>query len=98
MDLVRQLAEQAPLTSERFLDIDPPRFWVVDMDQAGVKCMVVAWARTPSEGWWLSMDVRNTLIRAFQEQGIRTHCFRVRGTGDQDRDQSTRVPVPELTT
>lgn len=73
--IVRDIAENAPQHSKFFNDVEPPQFWIVDMERESVKCMVVAWATSPAEGWMLSVDIRSELLERFQEHGIRSHSY-----------------------
>lgn len=75
--LVEKLATEAPLGSPYYSDRDAPRFWVVDTERDAVKCMVVAWATWPSDGWALGLDIRKALVKKLQEHNITTHTHRV---------------------
>lgn len=78
LNLVEQLASEAPLVSPYYSDRDKPRFWVADMERDAVKCMVVAWATWPSDGWALGLDIRKVLVKKLQQHNITTHTHRVR--------------------
>jgi len=77
LKLVEQLAVEAPLESPYYSDRDKPRFWIADTERDAVKCMIVAWATWPSDGWALSLDIRKALIHKLQEHNITTHTHRV---------------------
>lgn len=77
LELVEQIATAAPLNSPYYSDRDTPRFWIADAERDAVKCMVVAWATWPSDGWGLALDIRKALIKKLQEHNITTHTHRV---------------------
>ncbi|MCF7863631.1 MAG: mechanosensitive ion channel family protein [Kiritimatiellales bacterium] len=74
LDLVEKLAKESPVGSAYYAaDRDEPRFWVAETTQQAVKCMVVAWAVTPADGWMLSHDIRKSLVKKLSAHGITTH-------------------------
>jgi small-conductance mechanosensitive channel len=77
MQLVEQLAKEAPLGSAYYSDQDTPKFWMVETERDAVKCMVVAWATWPADGWMLSHDIRKALVLKLKEHNIITHTHRV---------------------
>jgi small-conductance mechanosensitive channel len=77
LQLVEQLAKEAPLGSPYYSDRDTPRFWVAETERDAIKCMVVAWATWPSDGWGLALDIRKALVKKLQEHHITTHTHRV---------------------
>jgi small-conductance mechanosensitive channel len=86
LDLVEQIAKEAPLGSTCYSDRDTPRFWVAETTPQAVKCMVVAWAITPADGWMLSHDIRKALVKSLSAHGITTHMYHIQtgppcGTG-----------------
>jgi len=58
-----------------FADYEPPRFWIMEMDKAGVKCWIAAWAQSPADAWLLKHEIRTNLVQELQEMGIRTHLY-----------------------
>ena len=77
IELVEQLAKEAPLGSIYYSDRDTPRFWVIDTARDAVQCMVVAWATQPADGWGLALDIRKALLKQLQQHNITTHTHRV---------------------
>lgn len=78
LQLVENIAVSAPLGSPYHSDRDnKPRFWIADTERNAVKCMVVAWATWPSDGWALSLDIRKALVKKLQEHNITTHSHRI---------------------
>jgi small-conductance mechanosensitive channel len=75
LELVRELAVAAVAKSPNFTNYEPPQFWIMNMTKESVKCMVAAWADSPSEGWMLSSETRTELIRSLQAHGIKTHAY-----------------------
>ena len=72
---VRQIAEKAPLHSEFYNDTEPPQLWVLDMEKESIRCMLVAWATSPADGWMLSVDIYTELLKQFQKHKISTHTY-----------------------
>jgi small-conductance mechanosensitive channel len=78
LDLVEKLAKESPVGSAYYAaDRDEPRFWVAETTPQGVKCMVVAWAVTPADGWMLSHDIRRALVQKLSVHGIVTHMHNI---------------------
>lgn len=74
LDLVERLSKEAPQGSIYYAaDREEPRFWVAETTQQAVKCMIVAWATTPADGWMLSHDIRNALVKKLSAHGVTTH-------------------------
>jgi small-conductance mechanosensitive channel len=77
LDLVGKLAKESPIGSPFYSDRDEPRFWVAETSPQGVKCMVVAWAVTPADGWMLSHDIRKSLVKKLSAHSIVTHMHNI---------------------
>lgn len=77
IDEVENAAVKTPLGSQYYSDKDEPKFWVIETDQAGVKCMITAWATSPAEGWMLGHDIRKQLLKSIQARKIKTHTHRL---------------------
>lgn len=78
LDLVERLGKEAPLNSIYYAaDREEPRFWVAETTKTAVKCMIVAWATTPADGWMLSHDIRKSLIKKMSTHGITTHMHNI---------------------
>jgi small-conductance mechanosensitive channel len=74
LDLVERLSKETPLGSAYYAaDRGEPCFWVSETTQQAVKCMIVAWATTPADGWMFSHDIRKALVKALSAHGINTH-------------------------
>ncbi len=76
LKLVEEIAKRSPLDSGYFTGKETPRFWITDLKPEAIKCMVVAWATSPADGWMLSIDIRRALIDGFKENGVQTHLYR----------------------
>ena len=76
MELVQRIAESVPQHSKYYDDVEPPQFWILELDKESIKCMVVAWTTSPAYGWMLSVDIRSKLLKQFQQEGITTHSYR----------------------
>ncbi len=83
IDLVREIALGAPLSSTNHRDYEPPRFWIMDLGQEHITCWVVAWADNPPEAWLLGHDIRTELVRQLRRRGIHTHRHRIDLGGGQ---------------
>ncbi len=78
IELVRELAVEAARKSRYNAEHEPPRLWVIDMAKEGIRCMVVAWANAPFEGWMLGVETRTELIKSFQKHSIMTHGYHLK--------------------
>jgi len=86
---VEEIALDAAQKSLHFAREGVPRFWIMEMDKDGIKCWVAAWTKSPTDSWYLKIDIRTRLIQEFQKRGIKTQLFRV-GT-----EQSANGEVPQ---
>ncbi|MBN1764921.1 MAG: mechanosensitive ion channel [Sedimentisphaerales bacterium] len=75
LELVKKLAVTAAEKSPNFANYEPPRFWIMDMTKEAIKCLVAAWADSPSQAWLLSSDTRSELIQSLKAHGIKTHTY-----------------------
>ncbi|NQU41491.1 MAG: mechanosensitive ion channel [Lentisphaerae bacterium] len=74
LDLVERLGKEAPKCSTYYAaDGEEPCFWVAETTPQAVKCMIVAWATTPADGWMLSHDIRKALVKQLSAHGVTTH-------------------------
>ena len=77
LDMVDKLCTEIPKTSKYYVAYEEPALWVMEMDKDSILCWCGAWADTPSDAWMLKSDIRNGLLRAFQDHGINTQSFRL---------------------
>jgi small-conductance mechanosensitive channel len=78
---VEEIALDAAQKSLHFAREGVPRFWIMEMDKDGIKCWVAAWTKSPTDSWYIKIDIRTRLIQEFQKRGIKSQLFRV-GTGE----------------
>ncbi len=84
IELVKKAAVGSALESEHIFRDTEPEFWVMDMAREGIKCWIAAWAESPSNGWMLRVDIRETLLKKLDEAGIQTHLYNQRIFSGQD--------------
>lgn len=88
--LVERLAVDAAKASSAFAGSEDPRFWVMELRERSIRCLVAAWASGPAGAWDIKHDVRTALIAGFAEHGIRSHNMVIDGIdgmrGDGMRD------------
>jgi len=72
---VEEIALDAASRSLHFARTGVPRFWIMEMAKEGIKCWVAAWAFTPTDAWYLKIDVRKRLIQEFKRHRIKTHSY-----------------------
>lgn len=82
LKLVRQLAVSIAADNPYSEDVEPPSFWIREVDRNMVKCWVAAWASSPARSWELASEVRTELVIALQEHGIETHTYYHQLTSD----------------
>lgn len=80
---IEKIAKDSPANSKYFNSDEDTRFWIIDMEKEAVKCMVVAWATSPADGWMLSIDIRKKLMEEFQKQGITIHTYNLKNINQQ---------------
>lgn len=78
IDLVRKIAKEIPKRSSAYADYEEPKFWVMETAENGIRCMIAAWANTPSDAWVLSSDIRHELVKELQRHGIYTHSYNIK--------------------
>lgn len=78
---VEEIALDAATRSLHFARTGVPRFWIMEMTREGIQCWVAAWALTPTDAWYLKIDIRKRLIQEFKKQGIKTHSYNLEGMG-----------------
>ena len=91
LDVVRDAAVRAARESPHFSGGEDPDFWVLQLDRDGIRCMVAAWAKLPSDAWQLTHDVRWSLARTFREQGIRATVQQVGMMTSDEREEKESV-------
>jgi small-conductance mechanosensitive channel len=72
---VRSIAIDVASESKYLATRERPRFWVMSLDKEGIKCWVCAWTKSPTDSWYLKIDVRQRLIEKLQEHGIKPHAY-----------------------
>lgn len=71
LDQVRAMAVEVAQQSKHFAQTEPPEFWVMELGKDGIRCMVAAWAKLPSDAWMLKHDIRSGLAALFRQGGLR---------------------------
>lgn len=98
MERVEALAAAAMRSSEHYLPIEEPTFWVMEMQQQAIKCWIAGWAASASLAWTLKHEVRSTLIRSLREAGFQSHSIHLQldpGTAlSAANDLSVAGPAP----
>jgi small-conductance mechanosensitive channel len=87
LQVVRNAAIEAAEGSSYFSGDETPRFWVMDLKRAAVKCWVAAWASSPTNAWLLRHEIRTHLVLSLSQLGIRTHLHEI--------DDGRHSPTPE---
>lgn len=83
---IEEIARTVPYRSQWFSDYEAPQFWFMETSKDAIKCMVAAWANSPSDGWNLASDIRKELVKEFQRKGIRTHGLHVQSQPEPDNE------------
>jgi small-conductance mechanosensitive channel len=76
---VEEVALEAAQKSLHFAREGVPRFWIMEMAREGIKCWVAAWTKSPTDSWYIKIDIRTRLIQDFQKRGIKTHSYNIGG-------------------
>lgn len=96
IDTVRRISKEVPKRSECYADYEEPKFWVMDMEERHVRCMLTAWANNPADGWILSSDIRFELIKEFQKRQIIAHSINFFSFADNE-PKSPATPKKQVT-
>ncbi|WP_372367740.1 mechanosensitive ion channel family protein [Candidatus Uabimicrobium sp. HlEnr_7] len=78
IDLVKSVAISCAQQSQYLLNCEEPAFWVMGLEQKSICCWVAGWADTPGNAWELQANIRQSLIKGFQQHGIFTHLQNIR--------------------
>tara|TARA_B100001248_G_scaffold262427_1_gene258358 strand:- start:14297 stop:15217 length:921 start_codon:yes stop_codon:yes gene_type:complete len=84
LERVKEIAKQA-IRCKYLLEIEPPSFWVMKLNESSVECWVAGWAANPAETWALKSSTRKRLMELLQKEGIPTHV------------QHNQLKVPPIT-
>jgi len=76
---VEEVALEAAQKSLHFAREGVPRFWIMEMAREGIKCWVAAWTKSPTDSWYIKIDIRTRLIQEFKKRGIKTHSYNLGG-------------------
>lgn len=76
---VEEAALEAAQKSLHFAREGVPRFWIMEMAREGIKCWVAAWTKSPTDAWYIKIDIRTRLIQEFKKKGIKTHSYNLGG-------------------
>jgi len=76
---VEEAALEAAQKSLHFAREGVPRFWIMEMAREGIKCWVAAWTKSPTDSWYIKIDIRTRLIQEFKKKGIKTHSYNLGG-------------------
>jgi len=72
-DTVEKIAKAA-ITSSKYLEsIEPPSFWIMDIEKNSVKCWIAGWADSPANAWELKSETRKNLLNAMKSHNIKFH-------------------------
>ena len=73
LEKLEQWAKESPLKSKYFANTEEPTFWVMELEKDSIKCWVAAWADNPSDAWELRNDMRTSLLKKLQQEGVSFH-------------------------
>jgi small-conductance mechanosensitive channel len=74
MNKVKGLAMSAALESDYLASTEYPKFWIMGLEKEGIKCWIAAWTKSPTDAWYIKIDIRQRLIQLFKEHGVKTHA------------------------
>jgi len=87
IEKVRSIAIEIASDSKYLATRERPKFWVMGLEKDGIKCWVCAWAKSPTDSWYLKIDVRQRLIKQLQEHGIKPHAYFIRNEENPGEEQ-----------
>ena len=74
---VKGLAMSAALESDYLAGDQYPKFWIMGLEKEGVRCWITAWTKSPTDAWYIKIEIRKRLIELFKEYGIKTHAHNI---------------------
>jgi small-conductance mechanosensitive channel len=74
---VKGLAISAALESDYKAGEQYPKFWIMGLEKEGIRCWITAWTKSPTDAWYIKIDIRQRLIELFKEYGIKTHTHNI---------------------
>lgn len=84
IEKVKDLSKKAMMQSSVLQDLEPPSFWIIEMEKDAIQCWVAGWVQNAAEAWTLRSTTRKYLIQYFQREGIAFHMnhgsFKVNST------------------
>ena len=86
---VEEIALDAAQRSLHFAREGVPRFWIMEMAREGIKCWVAAWTKSPTDSWYIKIDIRTRLIQEFKKRGIKTHSYNLGGNDFLSKAEKT---------
>jgi small-conductance mechanosensitive channel len=86
IDKVRSIAIDVASDSKYLATRERPKFWVMALEKDGIKCWVCAWTKSPTDSWYLKIDVRQKLIKKLQEHGIQPHAYFIHNANDSSNE------------
>ncbi|MDA3956335.1 mechanosensitive ion channel domain-containing protein [Oceanispirochaeta sp.] len=73
LDLVKKIAQDAALSSDKRMGIEEPTFWIMETSRDSIKCWLATWATSPIDAWELKVEIRTSLVIGLKKAGIKTH-------------------------
>jgi len=73
LEELEKWAKESPLKSKYFANTEEPTFWVMGLEKDSIRCWVAAWADNPSDAWELRNDMRTSLLKRLQQEGVSFH-------------------------
>ena len=75
---VEKLSKEVAYKSDYFSKVEEPSFWVMELKKDTVKCWLAAWADSPSDAWELRNELRTSLFKRLQSEGVKFHQYNIK--------------------
>ena len=94
---VEEIAKECAKSSEHFLNIEDPAFWVMGLEKDSIRCWLASWADSPLSAWSLRHHMRKELADQLRKRNIAFNLYHVeQGTTPPIREISPESPIGPL--
>lgn len=77
LDEVEKIAKEVATSSEHFIGIEEPAFWVMGMEKDSIRCWVASWADSPNSAWAAKHHIRTGLAKYFRQKHIPFNLYNI---------------------
>ena len=75
LQFVESIAVGIAARNPRLVGEESPQFWVMSSDKESARCWLAMWTSTPSDAWYIKVEVTRELVHELNRQGIKSHAY-----------------------